>query len=599
MTAAVVGRTLHNRLRKGTVLSTESEHVGDLLAELLLAHGVDTIFGLPGGQTAALYDAVLKRRELIDHVIVRDERTTAYAADAYARITGRVGVCDATVGPGAAKLPSGLGEALNSSIPVLALVSELPLATEARRYRGATSQALDQEALLRPVTKWLATVRRVEDLAPLVRRAFREATTGRPGPVALVLPQDLLDAKVDDDAGTGAHDRHAAMFGRFPSLRAVPDSEQIAGVAAVLRDAERPVMVLGGGALLSGVDQVVVEVAERFGAAVATTMSGKGCIDERHPLAVGVLGSMGTTSAREAAKQADALIFVGSKVGSVTTGGWQLPHADQAVAQIDVDPAELGRDFPLEAFALADARLALEALVSSGAPPDGPNAAAWSSKLAEYSRAWRDRRNAESVAHDVPIRPQRVIGALQEQAAPGTIFVSDASLASGWLASYLEQTVPGRTMLFPRGLAGLGWALPAAIGAAAAARGQRIVALVGDGAIAYAIGELAVAVQRRLNITVIVLNNSSYGWIRWYRRLAFGRGWEEDDFAPTEFSAVAGAYGLAAVRVDEPDDLKPALASALAADGPSLVEVLSSVWDTPVAAHEESLRAGTAGTYGT
>jgi acetolactate synthase-1/2/3 large subunit len=581
--------------------SSNHQHVGDLLADLLLLHGVETIFGVPGGQTAALYDAVLKRRDLIEHVIVRDERTTAYAADAYARLTGRVGVCDATVGPGAAKLPSGLGEALNSSIPVLALVSDLPSATEARRYRGATSQALDQETLLRSVTKWQATVRRPKDLAPLVRRAFREATTGRPGPVALVLPQDILDAPADEGADReGQPDVHAATFGRFPALRLIPDPEQIAGVAAVLQQARRPLLIMGGGAMLSGAADVVARVAEAFGAAVATTLSGKGCIDERHPLSVGVLGSMGTSAARLAAEQADALVFVGSKAGSVATLSWSLPRPGQAVAQIDVDPAELGRDFPLDALALADARLALEAIAAKGATAAGPSSPGeWPATVRHLAGEWRQQRASEAASDDVPIRPQRVIAELQQHTGPDDILVSDASLASGWLGAYFEQTVPGRKLLFPRGLAGLGWALPAAIGAAVAAPDHRVVVLVGDGAIAYAVGEFSVAVQRQLPITVVVLNNSSYGWIRWYRRIGFGRGWEQDDFGPTDFAAVASGYGLAAARVDEPADLAPALESALSAQGPSLVDVVSSVWDTPVAAHRDALEAGTRGAYGT
>ncbi|MDQ2815117.1 MAG: thiamine pyrophosphate-binding protein, partial [Actinomycetota bacterium] len=168
-------------------------HGGALLAGLLAEHGVRHVFGVPGGQTLALYDAILDLAPSLTHVLVRDERTAAYAADGYARITGRVGVCDATVGPGAAKLPSGLGEALGASVPVIALVSDLPTRLAAHRYRSAASQALDQAALLAPVTKWLANVPDAASMPGLVRQAFREATSGRPGPVALLLPQDMLD----------------------------------------------------------------------------------------------------------------------------------------------------------------------------------------------------------------------------------------------------------------------------------------------------------------------------------------------------------------------------------------------------------------------
>jgi acetolactate synthase-1/2/3 large subunit len=574
------------------------EHAGDLLVDLLVAHGVDTVFGLPGGQTAAMYDAIDRRAGTIRHVGVRDERSSAYAADAYARLTGRVGVCDATAGPGSAKLPSGLGEALNSSIPVLAIVSELPQSTEARRYRGATSQGMDQAALLAPVTKWLAVVRRQEDLGPLVRRAFREATTGRPGPVALIFPQDVLDEKVR--LPELPPDQHAARFGSFPAIRAAPDPTDVAEVAELLTRAQRPLVVLGGGALLSGVADLVVPLAEAVGAAVATTFSGKGCIDEGHPLAVGVLSTMGTAAATRAAQEADLLLLVGTKAGSGTTLGWSLPGDGQLVAQIDVDPAELGRDFAVEAFVLADARAALTAIVAAVTADGWPAAgtSAWRARIAEVAEEWRTRRDAERTSDDTPICPQRVMGELQGLLEPTDVVVADASLASGWLGSYLEQAEVGRQLLFPRGLAGLGWAVPAALGAAVARPDARVFALMGDGALGYTVGELAALAQHRLNVTLIVLNNSSYGWIRWYRRIAFERGWEDEDFVATDYSAVGSAYGFATERVEKAGDLAGALARVAADPGPGLVEVVSSVWDTPVEGHRQALRDGTAGGYG-
>ncbi len=413
----------------------EPLHGGDLLVDLLLAHGVDTVFGLPGGQTAAMYDAIDRRPDLIRHIGVRDERSAAYAADAYARLTGKVGVCDATAGPGSAKLPSGLGEALNSSIPVLAIVSELPTATEARRYRGATSQAMDQEGLLAPVTKWVATVRRQEDLAPLVRRAFREATTGRPGPVALIFPQDVFDES--PRPAETRPDPHAARFGSFPALRTAADPADVSAVADLLGRARRPLLVLGGGALSSGVADLVVPLAEAVGAGVATTFSGKGCIDEGHPLAVGLLSTMGTTSAAGAAEQADLLVLVGSKAGSGTTLGWTLPRTGQSVAQIDVDPAELGRDSAVDAIVHADARAALAALLAAVTQDGwtGQDTSAWRSRLTEVRREWATRRDTERASDVVPITPPRVIGELAKVLGPDDLVVADASLASGWVGA--------------------------------------------------------------------------------------------------------------------------------------------------------------------
>ena len=245
----------------GGARHSAAQHGGALLASLLAEHGVRHVFGVPGGQTLALYDGILDREPELQHVLTRDERSAAYAADGYARVTGQVGVCDATVGPGAAKLPSGLAEALGASVPVVALVSELPARMAGHRYRSAASQALDQVALLAPVTKWQATVPDAAAMPALVRHAFREAASGRPGPVALFLPQDVLDGPAPAcavpagpaPAGPGhSPSGGSARFGWFPAFRPAPDSADVAAAAAVLRAAQRPFVLAGGGVLHSG-----------------------------------------------------------------------------------------------------------------------------------------------------------------------------------------------------------------------------------------------------------------------------------------------------------------------------------------------------------
>lgn len=558
-------------------MTIESKHAGHTLVDLLCAHGTSVVFGLPGGQTAALYDAI-DGDDRITHIGVLDERTAAYAADAYARLTGRIGVCDATVGPGTTKLPSGLGEAFNSSIPVLALVSDLPLATEARRYRGATSQALDQEALLRPVTKWVGTVRRIEDLGPMVRRAFREATSGRPGPVAVILPQDLLDGPPPDDPQTD--DDHAARFGRFPSTPAPPEPAHLRDLTAVVDRAERPVLVIGGGAHRDGIRQVS-ETLMAAGVAVATTLSGKGAVDETAPMALGVLGSLGSPAARSVAEEADLLILAGCKWGSGTTAGWSLPRPGQQVAQIDIDPVELGRDRPVDVAVCADALTTLASLDLTD-----HDRSAWTHRVAEARDSWMSERATLSASTATPIDPQRVMAELAATCRPGDVVIADASLSSGWVGAFIESGPDGPRTLFPRGLAGLGWATPATIGAVEAGA-RRVVAVMGDGAAPYAIGEVAELVRRRSPVLLVILNNGSYGWIRWYRRIAFGRGWEEADLPDTRFADVAGAYGLWTRRVEQPDELAAAFAEAPV--GPALIEVMTSMWQTPISAHRDAV----------
>ena len=449
-----------------------------LLAALLAEHGVRHVFGVPGGQTLALYDGLLDQAGLT-HVLTRDERSAAYAADGYARVTGQVGVCDATVGPGAAKLPSGLSESLGASVPVVALVSDLPARLAPHRYRGAASQALDQAGLLAPVTKWQATVPTAEVLPALVRQAFRVAATGRPGPVALFLPQDVLDGPAVDEPATAGLAEGSARFGRFPPFRPVPDQADLAAAAAVLRAAQRPFILAGGGVQLSGAGPELTALAERAGAAVGSTLSGKGAIAEDHPLSVGVTGSMGTTAAAAALAEADVVLLAGCKAGSGATYGWTLPHPGQAVLQLDIDPAELGRAFPLRAALLGDARAGLAALLTAiqapgrargldaDSPPE-PDRSAWRARLAGLTAAWRAARDAERASDQQPIAPQRVLAELEAALGPDDVLICDASLASGWGGVYLEQRRPGRRVLCPRGQAGLGYALPAAIGVATA-----------------------------------------------------------------------------------------------------------------------------------
>jgi acetolactate synthase I/II/III large subunit len=568
-----------------------ASHGGSLLAGLLTEHGVRHVFGVPGGQTLALYDAILDTGAL-RHVLVRDERSAAYAADAYARITGRAGVCDATVGPGAAKLPSGLAEALGASVPVVALVSDLPAGLAPHRYRGAASQALDQAALLAPVTKWQATVPDAATMPALVRQAFREATTGRPGPVVVFLPQDVLDSPAKQTAPLEA----SARFGAFPPFRPAPDPEDIAAAVAVLRAAQRPFVLAGGGVLHSGAGAELAAFAEYLSAAVGTTLSGKGAIAEDNPLSVGVTGSMGTAAAAAALAEADVVLFAGTKAGSGPTYGWKLPRADQAIVQLDIDPAELGRAFPLAAAVLADARQGLRSLLAGlGDPGDR---AAWRARVAELAAAWRAERDAERASSAVPIAPQRVLGEIEAALDGEDILICDASLASGWGGVYLEQRQAGRRVICPRGQAGLGYALPAAIGVATAEPGRRTVALTGDGALGYAAGELATLAELGLPVTVIVLNNRSLGWIRWYRRITFGRGWEDEDFADVTFAEVAKGFGVAGQRVTEPGQLAAALRGALRSGRPALVDVVTESWQTPITAHRKAVADGADTGYG-
>ncbi len=366
----------------------------------------------------------------------------------------------------------------------------------------------------------------------------------------------------------------------------------------MLRAAQRPFVLAGGGVLHSGAGAELTALAEALSAAVGTTLSGKGAIAEDHPLSVGVTGSMGTAAAAAALAEADVVLLAGTKAGGGATFGWSLPRADQAVVQLDLDPAELGRVFPQAVAVLADARPGLAGLRAALGGSAGLDRAAWRARVAELAAAWRADRDAERASDAVPIAPQRVLAEIEAAVGRDDMLICDASLASGWGGVYLEQRHTGRRVLCPRGQAGLGYALPAAIGVATARPGHRTVVLAGDGALGYAAGELATVAELGLPVTVIVLNNRSLGWIRWYRRITFGRGWEGEDFSDVPFADVARAFGLAGERVAEPARLAAALRAALGSPGPALLDVVTEPWQTPITAHRDALRDGAITGYG-
>jgi len=549
---------------------------------MLIDYGVPVVFGLAGGQTLPLYDAIRSRAGNIRHVPVRDERNAAYAADGYARISGRVGVCDATVGPGAIKLTSGLAEAFNSSIPLVAVVSDMPSDWLAVRYRGGGNQLVDQMGVLSPLCKWTGRLPAADRLPELVQRAFQMATTGRPGPVAIEIPEDLFRMEAGD---TPAVDRR---FGAAPSDRSVPEPSALQAAAALLESAELPVLIAGGGVRQSDAGAELAALAEQLALPVATTHSGKGVLDETTPLALGLLGALGgSTVARSTVEGADVILAVGFKFGQNPTFRWSLPRRGQRLIHLDIDPAEIGRVFPVEIALVGDARAGLTALRAQCgfSKPIEPIAA----RIAGLRTRWQQELEAKA-GEAKPIKPQQVVALLDELCGPESILVCDASFASGWGGAYFEAR-QDRRAIFPRGMGGLGWALPAAIGAQLARPKSKVVVLAGDGAMTYSLGELATLAREGLNIAVVVLNNSAMGWIKWEQAVYWEGRFQSTDLGEVDFAAVARAMGCSGTNVSEPDDLRQALTLALSAEVPTLVDVRTDAGEAAMPKFIESARA--------
>jgi acetolactate synthase-1/2/3 large subunit len=556
---------------------------------MLLGYGVPAVFGLAGGQTLPLYDGIRSRASRIRHVPMRDERSAAYAADGYARLSGRVGVCDATVGPGSIKFASGLAEALNSSVPLVALISDMPSDWLAVRYRGGGNQLVNQLAVLEPLCKWTGRLPTPEKLPELVRRAFQMATTGRPGPVIIELPEDLFRENYD-----GLDSTVDPRFGAAPAFRPAPDPESIRAAIALLDAAQRPVIIAGGGVWLSKAQLELVTVAERWAMPVVTSLSGKGALPEKHPLSGGVLGALGGSDvARTLVEEADVILAVGFKFGQNPTYRWTLPSATQKIIHLDIDGSEIGKLFPVAAGLVADARVGLAALLSSslesgqGRWPRPMEAVV--NTINGLSERWRAQLTAAATSAR-PIRPQQVAAVVNEVAGPDDVLVCDASFASGWGAMYFDIH-QGRQAIFPRGMAGLGWGLPAAIGAQIARPNSQIIVLAGDGAMTYCLGELATLAQEGLPVKVIVLNNSAMGWIKWEQAVFWEGKFQSTDLSQVDFARVAEGLGCQGSRVDEPEDLQGAIVATLATEAPAVLDVRTSASEAAVPKFAEAISA--------
>lgn len=564
---------------------------GHLLAESLIAHHVTHVFGIPSPQTQPLYDAIAESDGKLTHILVRDERSAAYACDAFARVTGRLAVCDAMSGPGFVKFASGLAEAQTSSSAFIALAGDLP--REQRRFSayGAAPQVLPNQAdILSSLTKASISVDTQSGLAAAVRRAFATATSGRPGPVLINVPQDVMEQPWEaDEVPVLAHPAH----GRITSHRARPSTEDIEEAIGRLRTAERPVMFVGGGGLLSGAEDEVLALAELLTMPVATTVTGKGVFPENHALAAGVCGSQyGQAHAAKIVAEADTVLLVGFKSAQRSTENWTLPRADQHVLHIDIDATEIGKVFDTEVGIVADAKAALADIVAAvrAADTDVPARPEWVRRVDELRASWRQEIASEATTA-MPIMPQYIMQVLDRMIPDNALMVSDASLAGGWLSGFTHTERTGRRYLFTRGTGGLGFGLPASIGAAAASPGDPIVCLAGDGGFAYSLGEISTAVKYNLPIVCLVLNNSTFAYSSWMERVGKGN-FDNTDFPPTDFAAIARGFGAQGIRVEHPDEVEVALKTALTHGGPTVIDCVTDRWAVSDLAIRKAIAVG-------
>lgn len=547
-----------------------SQTVAEIIAAALRRHGVEIIFG------QSLPSAVILAAEAIGirQVAYRQENMGGAMADGYARVSGKIAVVAAQNGPAATLLVPPLAEALKASVPVVALVQDV----ERHQVDKNAFQELDHIALFAACAKWVRRIGTADRAEDYVDAAFVAAASGRPGPAVLLLPADLLR----EPAVTPAY-RRSRGFGEWPLDPLRPGQRAVDEAAQLIAQARNPVAIAGGGALARGAASALAKLQELAHLPVFTTNMGKGAVDEHHPLSCGVLGALvGPTSlgrhTRPLLADADVVLQVGTRNNQNGTDSWRLIPPAATVIQIDLDPQEIGRNH--EAIRLVgEAAETLNALADAVASSDlGQRRAARPALEKKIAQAWRQfdiARRPLTRHNTTPIRPERVMSDLQTLLTPETIVVADASYSSMWIVGQLRTLAPGMRFLTPRGLAGLGWGLPLAIGAKIARPSSPVVTLVGDGGFAHAWAELETLVRMDVPLTVVVLNNGVLGYQKDAETVKFGSYSTACHFAPVDHAAIARACGCEAIRVDDPASVLPALRNAMVSGKPSLIEVMT------------------------
>jgi acetolactate synthase-1/2/3 large subunit len=525
----------------------------DLVVRRLAEHGAREVFGYPGGQLTPIYDA-LYRQKTIRHRLARHEQAACFMADGYARATGRLGICLAVCGPGVLNTATPLLTAFTDSIPVLLISGQVPCA--GRGLRSGYYHENDQLTACAPITKARFRAETADAVVPLLDQAWDEACCGRPGPVLFEVPLDVLLSPIEEKLlplGGGA----------VRPSRAGPTAapQAIARVAQLVQSWRRPLILAGGGVVSAGAERQLLQLAERLGAPVHHSAMGKGAIPDSHPLAAGMPWHQATSDATGMAdffsglfRQADGLLALGCRFSQLTTGSWALP-LPPALAQIDIDPAEIGRHYPVQASAVTDLRPALDALLAALPPM--------------FRAPWATRPR--------PATPWRLPGidlvaALQRALPADTIVAADVTRLAYILMTELPRQ-RSRTFLHPAGAVSMGYALPAALGAKAAFPDRPVIAVLGDGGLQMCAMELATAVQEDLPVVVVLINDHCLTLIKATQARKYGNRFIAVDLQNPDFARFAEAFGASYFRAVDDDTFERSLKAALGGGKTAIVEV--------------------------
>ena len=535
------------------------------IAGMLKGYGLTHVFFVE----SILRQTLIELEQLgVRRILTHSEAAAAYMADGYARVSRRPGVCFAQ-SVGAANLAAALQDAFLGRSPVIAMTGRKPAVAQLRN----AYQEIQHRPLFSAVTKYDADVDSILQLPHVLPQAFREATSGTPRPVHLEVEGfmgELLE-RAEGELEVIIEDRYR----RCPSHRPHPEPEFLRQASGMISRAARPVIVAGGGAVLSEAGDEVLELCEAMGIPVAYSLDGKGIIPEDHPAAVGVVGSYSSKCANRVVSGADLVIFVGCDTGDQVTYNWRIPRMGTTVIQIDADPTELGRNYPGTFGILGDPKVSLRGISGSLGRQDRRGEWMWRART--IVEEWRDERRPLTESDSVPIRVERLCQELTRKLPSNAVLVADTGFSGIWTGTSVLLTQRGQTYL--RSAGSLGWGFPASLGAKCAVPDRPVIGFVGDGAFYYHLSELETAARWGINTVTVVNNNSALGQCLPLVEQAYGdRSGKPSDlmrFRNVDFTSIAKAMGCQGIRVERPEEIGPALDNALAADAPVVIDVVT------------------------
>jgi acetolactate synthase-1/2/3 large subunit len=542
----------------------------ECMADMLAGYGVTHVFHVPAVLRKSF--AEMERRTNIKRIHTHGEKSAAYMADGYARASGKPGICMAQV-IGALNLAAGLRDAWLAHSPVIAFTGGRDAKTKFRKVY----QEVDDIPAFEPVTKFNATVDDVARFPDMVRQAFRAAVSGCPGPVHLQFRGN--EGQIDAEEAE-MEPLVEQLFARVPPFRPQPEEAHVRAALDLLQAAERPVIVAGGGVRTSGAAAELVALAEALQIPVATSLNGKDSIPGTHPLSIGVVGTYSRESANQVINRADLVCFIGTETGGMTTHFWAVPKIGTPAIQIDIDPEALGRNYPLEATVLGDAKVTLARMLAQADRTSAARRQGWVEEAQKIRAEWYGKYKNALESDAVPIRPERICHELSLHVPDNGIVVVDTGHAGMWMGGMYDLRSPHQSYI--RSAGHLGWAFPAGLGAKCACPDRPVVVFTGDAGFWYHIGEIETAVRWKINSVTVVNNNgggnqSKRGFDRAYGGEQTEQARELWTFRKTNFAHIAEEMGALGIRVEHPEGLAPALHQALAADRPVVIDVVTDI----------------------